>query len=493
MKHYQKLKTIFKRLSHLDYIHRIMMWDEAVMMPEGAGESRAQALATLSRTRQQMLISEKTKTFIDKAKEEGDLPPWDSANLAWMEKKYINAADISPKLTEQMSQTSLICEQAWRKYRPKNNWQDFVPFLEQSFELVKEIADRRSQTSGIDPYDLLLDDYAPGFTRQRIDSIFSELKQTLPALAQKSMEKHSSDSILIPKGPFPIEKQKMLGLEVMKALRFDFNHGRLDVSHHPFCSGGPRDVRMTTRYSEQDLLPALFGICHETGHALYEQGLPLEWIDQPVGKVESMAMHESQSLLIEMQVCRSRAFLHFLLPLIQKIFPDQRAFTVDNLYKIITQVKPGLIRVDADEVSYPLHIILRYEIEKGLFKGEITIRDLPVYWDEYMKKYLNISTRENDKDGVMQDVHWPSGAFGYFPAYTLGRMIASQFFSAFAKSHPTCQEDIKRGNFLPLRNWLKDKIHSQASALSTDDLLLKVTGKKLYPGYFIQHVETVYG
>jgi carboxypeptidase Taq len=493
MKSYQQLKTIFKRLSHLQYIQRIMMWDEAVMMPEGAGETRADALSTLIRTSQKMLISKKTKALLDNAKAEAPLAPWDNANLKWMEKKYRNAADIPLKLTEQLTKATMTCEQAWRKLRAENNWQEFLPYFEKSFQLVKEVADRRSQVSQLDPYDVLLDDYAPGFSQQNIDSIFSKLKQELPAFAQQVIEKQRADTVLKPKGPFDIAKQKKLGLHVMRDLQFDFQHGRLDVSHHPFCSGGPTDVRMTTRYSDDEFLSSFFGICHETGHALYEQGLPREWIDQPVGHVDSMAMHESQSLLVEMEVCRSLPFLVYLNPLIKTEFADQAAFSVENLYKNITRVKPNLIRVDADEVTYPLHIVLRYELEKGLFKGEIALKDLPHYWGEAMKKYLGMSTVGNYKDGVMQDVHWPCGAFGYFPAYSLGRLIASQLFATFVKANPNYQDDIRQGNFVPLRMWLKDHVHSQASALSTDDLLLKVTGESLDSNYFIQHIKTVYG
>jgi carboxypeptidase Taq len=493
MKSYPQLKVIFKRLSHLQYIQRIMMWDEAVMMPEGAGETRADALSTLIRTSQKMLISKKTKVLIDRAKEDASLALWDSANLAWMEKRYINAADVPLKLTERLTKATMASEQAWRKLRAENNWRDFLPYFEKSFQLVREVADRRSQVLQRDPYDVLLEDYAPGFSQENIDSIFSKLKQHLPAFAQKIIEKQRSDVVMMPRGPFAVEQQKNLGLRVMRDLQFDFQHGRLDVSHHPFCSGGPTDVRMTTRYSDDEFLSSFFGICHETGHALYEQGLPREWIDQPVGQVDSMAMHESQSLLMEMEVCRSQPFLVYLNPLIKTEFANQDAFAVENLYKIITRVKPNLIRVDADEVTYPLQIVLRYEIEKALFKGDITIKDLPACWDEAMKKYLGMSTVGNDKDGVMQDVHWPCGAFGYFPAYSLVRLMASQFFAAFVRANPHYQDDIKQGNFIPLRRWLKDQIHSQASALSSHDLLLKVTGESLDSNYFIQHIQAVYG
>jgi carboxypeptidase Taq len=492
MNHYQKLKTIFKRLSHLHYIQRIMQWDEAVMMPEGAGETRADAISTLVRMSQKMLISKKNQVLIEGAKQENNLTLWDRANLQWMEKKYLNAVGVPLALTEQLTKATMASEQAWRKLRAENNWHDFLPHFEKTFRLVKEVAERRSQLLQLAPYDVLLDDYAPGFTQKNIDSIFLGLKTALPVLAEKIIERQKSEKVMMPQGIFSIAQQKSLGQKVMQDLQFDFQHGRLDVSHHPFCSGGPTDVRMTTRYSEDEFLSSLFGICHETGHALYEQGLPREWIDQPVGQVDSMAMHESQSLLVEMEVCRSLPFLKYLAPMIKAEFSDQEAFSAENLYKVITRVKPNLIRVDADEVTYPLHIVLRYEIEKRLFLGEIDVKDLPHCWDSAMQKYLGISTQGNDKDGVMQDVHWPSGAFGYFPAYTLGRLIASQFFAAYGRERPEFKKDFAAGNFIPLRGWLKEKIHSEASALSTNDLLLKVTGESLNADYFINHVSAVY-
>ncbi len=492
MKSYLKLKELFKQLSQLHYTQRIMQWDEAVMMPEGAAETRAQAMATLSGLTQKMLVNKKNQTLIAAAKQEQGLSAWDSANLAWMEHKYTVAACIPVKLTEKLTTASMNCEQAWRKMRAQNNWKQFLPHFNKVFKLVKETTKRRADVLQLSPYDALLDQYAPGFNQKKIDAIFADLKQTMPALVQQAKNKQSKEQVALPAGPFAMELQKELGLTVMHALQFDFNQGRLDVSHHPFCSGGPTDVRMTTRYQKDDFHSALLGICHETGHALYEQGLPREWIDQPVGVVDSMAMHESQSLLIEMQLCRSPEFYHYLLPEVKNKFGEQEAFTADNLYQLAIRVKPNLIRVEADEVTYPLHIILRYELEKALFNDEITLKDLPTRWDELMRSYLGLSTKGNDKDGVMQDVHWPSGAFGYFPAYTLGRLMAAQFFATFLRQNPQFFAEAAKGNFSGLVNWLHKNIHSQASVLPTEDLLKKVTGESLNSKYFLDHIKQRY-
>lgn len=489
---YQKLKTKFKRISHLHYIQRIMMWDESVMMPEGAGASRAAALATLNVIAHKKLVSKKIMPLIRAAQQEKNLSAWDIANLNWMEKKYLSAACISSKLTEQVTKATMASEQEWRKLREKNHWQAFMPYLEKTFSLVKEIAERKSQALGMSPYDALLDEYAPGFNQKNVDEIFSGLKNTIPDLIQKIVEKQKSFNTKKPVGSFAIEKQKQLGLTLMKALQFDFDHGRLDVSHHPFCGGDSDDVRITTRYNENEFLTSLFGICHETGHALYEQGLPREWITQPVGKVDNMALHESQSLLIEMEVCRSPAFFQYLIPLVEAQFGKQEAISADNLAKLMTTVKPGFIRVDADEVTYPMHIVLRYEIEKSLFNGDLKIKDLPARWNELMIKYLGLSTIDNFKNGVMQDVHWPSGAFGYFPAYTLGRMIAAQLFSTFLQLHPNFFDDVKRGDFVNLKSWLRKNVHEKASSLSVDDLLVEVTGKGLSAEFFLQRIKSRY-
>lgn len=493
MENYKKLKKIFKSLAHLQYAQKILMWDEAVVMPEGAGAYRANTVATLDGLMQKILFKKKTRTLLEAAQGEKDhLLAWDQANLKWMEKKYQTAACIPASLTEKYTKTKMASEQAWRKLRPQNNWQAFLPFLESTFQLSKEIAERQSHVLQVTPYDALLDEYAPGFTQASIDPVFFQLKSVLPSLITRIQEKQRSFSPQKLQGPFPIEKQKALGLQVMRSLQFDFNHGRLDTSHHPFCNGIPEDVRITTRYCENDFISALLGVCHETGHALYEQGLPKKWSSQPVGMIHSMAMHESQSLLIEMQVCRSPAYFEFLLPLILQTFGKEEAFSADNLFRLITHVQPNFIRVDADEVTYPLHVILRYEIEKELFKGDLKIKDLPTRWDEGMQAYLGISTADNHKDGEMQDVHWPSGAFGYFPAYTLGRLIAAQFFEAFTLCHPEFNVAVKEGNFQSLLTWLREHIHSRASLLSTSELLTKVTGRNLETRPFLRHIQARY-
>lgn len=491
MNSYTQLEKIFEKLAHLNHLHAITSWDEAVMMPMGGGNARAKALATLDTISHETLTKPMVDELIQKAKNE-TLDPWQKANLEWMEMKYLRANCIPSDLVKKLTESSITCEQAWRGLRSENNWSDFAPLLANTLSLVKEKAQIQADVFKKSTYDVLLDEYSPDVNQNLIDPIFQQLKTLLPDLIQQIMHKQQNEEIVVPQGNFQLEKQRQLGLELMKALGFDFNHGRLDVSHHPFCGGVPEDVRITTRYNENEFLSSAMAICHETGHARYEQGLPVAWIDQPVGHALGMAVHESQSLLVEMQACRSFEFMQFLSPLLQKQFGTNTAFSPQNLHRLYTQVKPSLIRVDADEVTYPLHVIMRYEIEKELIEGKLKVNDLPDVWHEMMTKYLGLSTSHNFKDGVMQDVHWPSGSFGYFPAYTLGSLIAAQLFATAKKTHPEILTEISQGHFTTLFAWLNKHIHAKASSLKFPQLLMEATGQPLKTEFFVEHVKERY-
>jgi carboxypeptidase Taq len=294
---------------------------------------------------------------------------------------------------------------------------------------------------------------------------------------------------------FEISAQRELGLSVMKTLGFDFNHGRLDTSHHPFCGGVPEDVRLTTRYNETDFLQSLFGVIHETGHAMYEQGRPKDWLTQPVSQALSMGTHESQSLLMEMQAGRSTAFLTFIAPQMRAAFgraESDQAWSVDNLYRHVTTVRRDFIRVDADEVTYPLHVILRYELEKSLIDGSLTVADLPEAWHQKMQDYFGLSTAGNYKNGVMQDVHWPAGLIGYFPTYTLGALMAAQLFAAAKASQPDLMQQLANGDFTGLLGWLRTHVHNRGSSVPVEVLLTEATGSPLSTDAFLTHLRARY-
>ena len=338
----------------------------------------------------------------------------------------------------------------------------------------------------------MLDQYEPGGNSAAIDAVFEDLGQFLPGflaevLAQQPLAPQG------PQGPFPVERQKALGLRMMSVLGFDFEHGRLDISQHPFCGGTPDDVRITTRYDEDDFMRSLLGVVHETGHALYERGLPQQWRGQPVGRARGMSLHESQSLLMEMQACRSREFLSFAAPLMAEAFAaaGQPGWDAETLRAVNVRVSPGFIRVDADEVSYPAHVILRYRLEKALIAGEMQVDDLPSAWNQGMAELLGL-TPPDDRQGCLQDIHWYDGAFGYFPTYTLGAMTAAQLFDAARRALPGLLDSIGHGDFAPLLGWLRVNVHEQASHLSSAELLTHATGRPLDAQVFKDHLRSRY-
>lgn len=410
---YQSLVKTFQRLSRFSHLSAIAGWDMFTMMPPGGSAARGEALAELGVLQHQILTDKKVGEWLRNALQE-ELNDAEQANLREMTRQYEQAALLPESLVEAKSLAGSRCEHAWRSQRPANDWQGFAENLREVVKLSREEAQIRAAAKDCSRYDALLDIFEPDMTSARLDVLFADLKSWLPTLLEKVVEKQAQTPLIEPQGPFPIADQRELGLEAMRVLGFDFDGGRLDISAHPFCGGVPQDVRITTRYNENDLLSALFGVIHETGHARYEQNLPRNWIDQPIALARSTAIHESQSLFFEMQLGRSEAFLQHLLPTVRRYFGEQPAFSRDNFIAWNQRVKPGFIRVDADEVSYPAHVILRYEIERALIDGDIEVDDIPALWDEKMQHWLGLSTTGNYRDGCMQDIHWTDGGFGYF-------------------------------------------------------------------------------
>jgi carboxypeptidase Taq len=363
---------------------------------------------------------------------------------------------------------------------------------------MREEAELRAKALGLNPYDALMEQYDPGNRAADIAPVFAELRTFLKGFIPEAIahqeEKLAKRPLKPFNAPFPIERQKALGQAMMEALGFDFNHGRLDISHHPFCGGVPSDVRMTTRYVTAEFLSALMGILHETGHGLYEQGLPKEWSHMPLGHARGMAMHESQSLFVEKQIARSPEFWEWAMPVLRQHLGEEAlsGWDLDDMLAHVHRIKPGLIRVDADEATYPLHIILRFEIEQELVAGQLRPKDVPQVWAGKMQDYLGLSTIDDAKDGPMQDVHWPAGAFGYFPSYTLGAMIAAQQWAALERAQPSAREDMRNGRFVGLNDWRREHIWSQASLWSTPELLERATGEPLKAEYFIRHLQRRY-
>ncbi|WJD48412.1 carboxypeptidase M32 [Enterobacter sp. PGRG2] len=490
-KNYQQLTRIFTRLSRFSHLSAMAGWDMFTMMPPGGSQARGEALAELSVLQHQILTDKNVAVWLEGAAQE-NLNDIEQANLREMTRQYQQAALLPEALVEAKSLAGSKCEHAWRSQRPANDWAGFSANLKEVVKLSREEARLRADAKGCSPYDALLDIYEPDMTSARLDALFGDLKSWLPDLLNQVVEKQAQQPLIAPQGPFPVDLQREIGVETMARLGFDFNGGRLDVSAHPFCGGVPDDVRITTRYDENELLSALLGVVHETGHARYEQNLPRTWPGQPVALARSTAIHESQSLFFEMQLGRSEAFLKQLLPSVVQRFGDQPAFSESNFIAWNQRVKPGYIRVDADEVSYPAHVVLRYEIERALINGDIEVEDIPALWNEKMQSWLGLSTEGNYRDGCMQDIHWTDGGFGYFPSYTLGAMYAAQLFHAARTALPDLDAAIAQGDFTALFDWLRQNIWQHGSRFTTSQLIENATGEALNSRYFRQHLTARY-
>jgi carboxypeptidase Taq len=491
MRAYDALTKTFTRLHRFEHLSSIAGWDYAAMMSPKGSASRGAALAELSVLMHEIMTSPALKNDLHAAEQER-LTEMERANVREIRRRWEKSNLLPAALVEAKMLAGTKCEHAWRTQRPANDWKGFSENLKEVVALSRQEATLLSQAKGVSKYDALMQLYEPGMSSAKVETIFNELKSWLPGFIAQAQKKQTQETVISPKGPFNIEKQRALGLDVMNILQFDFEGGRLDVSTHPFCGGVPDDVRITTRYREDDFTGSLMGIVHETGHARYEQNLPREWMSQPLGLARSMGVHESQSLSFEMQLGCSHAFLQLIAPLVRKHLGDQPAFSAENLGKLYTRVKPAYIRVDADELCYPAHVILRFEIERALIEGEIEVADIPALWDEKMMAYLGVDTRGNYKDGCMQDIHWTDGAIGYFPSYTLGAMYAAQYFATIRKSVPDLDAQIARGNLAPVFDWLHANIWSQASLFETDELITRATGEKLNVAHYKAHLERRY-
>lgn len=490
---YSNLSAHFGRIAALSNAVGILQWDNDVMMPKGAAGTRAESMALLHVLRHGMTTDQRIGDWLAQADDDGDLGDWERANLREIRRLWTVETALPADLVEASSKAISACEMRWRQARAEADFAGLLPYLAEVLNLQRQIGRAKGEKLGLGAYDALLNDYEPGGRSQKIDALFDDLAAFVPGFTQEVLEVQARRPATPElSGPFPIEKQRALGLRLMAAFGYDFERGRLDISTHPFCGGADNDVRITTRYDEADFTKALMGVLHETGHALYEQGRPQGWLNQPVGAARGMSLHESQSLLVEMQACRSREFIAFAAPLMRETFGGAGPAWEDAaLLRRYTRVEPGFIRVDADEVTYPAHVILRYRLEKALIADEMALAELPAAWNEGMASLLGVKVPD-DRLGCLQDVHWPSGGWGYFPTYTLGAMTAAQIFDAACTAVPDILPGIGRGDFSPLVGWLRANIHSQGSLLETDALLTRATGRPLDAGVFKAHLKRRY-
>jgi len=488
---YDELCRACTRIYRYSHLAAILGWDRNAMMPPKGNEARAAAEAELSTLIHRSRTDPRLAEWLAAAEQE-PLDDTARANLREIRRDWRDANALPESLMEAKTLAGARCEHAWRTQRAANDWKGFLENFREVVRLAREEASLLADETGLSRYDALMDRYEPGVRAADIDRIFGDVRQWLPGLVARAQARQHEEKIIAPAGPFPVAAQRALNLSVMKILGFDFEAGRLDESMHPFSGGVPEDVRLTTRYRDDDFVQSLMGTIHETGHARFEQSLPRAWLGQPIGVARSYGIHESQSLSFEMQLARGKPFVVLLAPLLAAHFGAQPAFEADNLYRLLTRVKPGLIRVNADEVTYPAHVILRYEIERLLVEGGIEIEDIPALWDEKMRALLGLDTRGNYRDGCMQDVHWSEGAFGYFPSYTLGAMYAAQWFAALRRAVPDLDARIAAADFSPVFEWLAANIWSQASRWETPELTRRASGEPLNPAHFRAHLEARY-
>jgi len=490
---YDRLAARFERIATLGEASSVLSWDAATMMPPGGGKARGDQLAVLAGLSHSLLVAPVVGGDLAEAEAAGETDPWRAANLCLMRHAHTRATAMPPDLVEAQARANSASEKVWREARRQSDFAMVRPHLEQVVCLVREAAAALAPALGLSPYDALMDGYQRGVRTAGVAKLFAEYEDFLHWALPRAEERQARHPPpLQPLDPFPVAVQEALCRRLAEHLGLDFGRARLDRSAHPFSGGTPSDVRITSRYDEKDFAPAVLAVVHETGHALYERGLPPAWARQPVGEAAGMAAHESQSLIVEMQACRSDGFLGWLGQDLHAAFGgDPAPYQAGNLGRLWRRVSRGFIRVDADEMTYPAHVILRHRLEKALVEGSLVVADLPGAWNDGFRALLGIAPPD-DARGCLQDIHWYEGAFGYFPSYTLGAMAAAQLMAAARREVPDLDAALARGDLSPLLIWLRVKVHGMGSLLEFNALLSQATGKPLDPADFEAHLTARY-
>ena len=493
MSHYRALAQRFDRHYLLKSAADVLEWDAQAMMPAGGGDLRAAQLGTLRVLAHDAIAAPDMSDLLAAALASTPEDPWERANLDAMRRTWVHAAAVPADLVEARTRATSLCELSWREARRNDDFASLAPQLREVVSLTRQIGEAKAAAMGISVYDALADEYEQGAREAILEPLFTRLERELPPLvdaivAAQARAPRAPELV----GPFPVARQAALGRLLAERMGFDFTRGRLDVSAHPFCGGAAEDVRMTTRYDESDFLSSVLGVIHETGHALYEMGLPRAWVRQPVGQAAGMGIHESQSLLMEMQAARSPELLGWLAGVAaQELGVSRDMLTAEALVQRAMRVERSLIRVDADEATYPLHVAVRFTLERALLSGDLAIAELPGAFRDRMEQVVGIRP-ETDRDGCLQDVHWPSGAFGYFPSYTIGAIAAAQLFAAAVEATPSIPSELARGDFSSLLAFAREHVHGNGSRYDTSTVLQRTTGRGLDVESLFAHLRARY-
>ena len=492
-KDYLLLTQRLQENSRLGGVMGILHWDQEVIMPSGAAESRAQQLGALAGVLHEKTTHPEMGKLLDRLRktDKNEFTAFEWCNIREARRDFDMSTRIPKTLVTELAELSSRSHQVWVKARAENKFKEFAPVLKRLIELKVKWA--HYVLPQMHAYDANIDIYERGTTQKDISPVFDKLKAELIPLIKAIKESSYQPDTTFLSGQFSIDKQEALGRKISEEMGFQFDKGRMDVSVHPFCGGShPTDVRITTRYRTDNFVESLYAVIHETGHGLYEQGRMQNGRELPVSEALTMAIHESQSLFWERMIGQGKSFCTHYLPLLTETFPKNfNGVTSERFYEAVNVSKPSLIRVEADEVTYPLHVILRYELEKDLFAGSVQVEDLPEIWNAKMVEYLGVEP-PTDTLGVLQDTHWSGGAFGYFPSYTLGAIYASQFYKALTQVDVDMAKQVETGNFTPIRSWLGTQIHQQGRLLSVPDLVKQVTGEDLNPEYFLYYLKNKY-
>lgn len=488
---YDALAARHTRWHRLEHLQSLATWDRMTSMPAKGAPARAAAQAELAAT----LHGEQNDASIDGLLQRAAGEPLEGdqrLNLQRMQRQRLLATALPAELVARRHQLIGEAMPAWAAARAGNDWRAFERVLAPLVALVREEATCLARVLGVTRYDALLEQHEPGMRQARMAQLFDEVAAWLPGLLARALDRQRDHTVIDPVGPFPLVAQRALCERVMQLLGFDFDAGRLDTSAHPFTGGVPEDVRLTTKFADTGFLPALLATMHETGHARYQQNLPREWLGQPLAGPHSAALHEGQALSFERQLAPLPAFCATLAPLLREAFGAQPAFDPQNLQRLLIRVRPGRIRIEADELTYPAHVMLRVEIEAALVSGEIDVADVPAWWDERMRRLLGIDTRGDFARGPLQDAHWAQGLFGYFPAYLLGAMVAAQCFEALRQDTPDLDERVSAGDVGCVGEWLGQQVWRQGARHDLDAAMQVATGRPLGTAALQRHLARRY-
>jgi carboxypeptidase Taq len=494
----EKLDQLKARLTEIHNIEQaiaVLSWDQQTQMPPGGARARSEQLSTLSRIRHESFTSPEIGDLIQEAAEEGRDLPYDSDDAALIRvarHDWDQAHRIPSQFVADVTRHAVIAQQVWAKARAENDYATFAPYLQRTIDYSRQAAEYLGYEDN--PYDALLDRFEPGMKAVQVKELFDRLKGELVPLVRAIAARTDTVSDAPVHQPFDEAKQEAFGLMVAAAIGYDFSRGRQDRAVHPFATSFSRDdVRITTRFEPDFLNPALFGTMHEAGHAIYEQGIAPSLDDSQLGDGTSLGVHESQSRLWENVVGRSRRFWEHFYPSLQESFPDQLgSVDLDDFYRAINAVKPSFIRVEADEVTYTLHIMLRFEMELGLLDGSISVADAPAIWNQKMHSYLGI-TPPTDTLGILQDVHWSGGMFGYFPTYAIGTILSLQLYGAATEEHPEISDAMLQGDFDSLRSWLTEHVYQHGRKYLPNELIERATGRPLEIGPYMAYLTSKFG